>query len=267
MRDRKAAPSGRATFDRQQAHVRRSSPGLSATIDGLLTGAMATHDAIVTGDRNATHDSSATRDRKGTRGGHVTPGHRRTHDSRVIHGSEGRDRKATARTRARRRRARGVPTIADGRLTRRVRFRRVATGPPSRLAPSRTGTSWPDRSITEIATANRSTISRTLAASAGGNRNPQGVRRIVAKAMAAIRGSQNRRDRSRDPEGVGAARFLPPASNATAGVGVEQKNRPRRRGHEAQTASRAPASSHLRARRRGPPSRSRRRQGPRSVAA
>src|SRR6476469_693606 len=99
MRDRKAAPSGRATFDRQQAHVRRSSPGLSATIDRLLTGAMATHDAIVTGDRNATHDSSATRDRKGTRGGHVTPGHRRTHDSRVIHGSEGRDRKATARTR------------------------------------------------------------------------------------------------------------------------------------------------------------------------
>ena len=85
--------------------------------------------------------------------------------------------------------------------------------------------------------------------------------------MAVIRGNPNRRDRSLEPARVDAARFLPPASNATAGVVVEQKNRRRRRGHEARTASRAPASSHLRARRRGPLSRSRRRQGRRSVAA
>jgi len=81
MRDRKAAPGGRATFDRRQGHVSRSSPGLSGTIAGQLTGAMATYDALVTGDRNATHASSATRDRTAMRGGHVTPGHRRTHDN------------------------------------------------------------------------------------------------------------------------------------------------------------------------------------------
>ena len=128
-----ATPAAARHFDRQQAH-RQAQQSWPQRDDRRPADRRdrRRHDAIVTGDSE--RDPRQQRDTRPKGDAWRPRDSRPPRDSptvRVIHGSEGRDRKATARTRARRRRDNeGVNRHRDGRLTRRRYVDAVgATGP------------------------------------------------------------------------------------------------------------------------------------------